>query len=256
VTDAGLRLAAAARLTTALRRSAPPSSPSLWRLDHRPGELIDRMAPLSFTWNGHRCDGFAGDTIVSALAASGVRVFSRSLKYHRPRGVLTASFHDPGCLVQVDDEPNVRGAHRRVEAGMQVSAQNAWPSLRFDVKAANQLVGRFLGPGFYYKTFIAPERLWPAYEAVLKRFAAGGRAATAPSRDYYDKRYAHVDVLVAGGGPAGMAAAVAAAAAGASVMLVEEEYELGGTCAGAASASSTCWASCAPRSRRRPASRC
>jgi sarcosine oxidase subunit alpha len=198
------------------------------RLDPRPGELIDRSTPLSFTWNGRRYDGLAGDTIVSALAAAGVRVFSRSLKYHRPRGVLTASFHDPGCLVQVDDEPNVRGAHRRVEAGMRVSDQNAWPSLRFDVKAANQFVGRFLGPGFYYKTFIAPERLWPAYESVLKRFAAGGQAATEPNRDYYDKRYAHVDVLVAGGGPAGMAAALAAAEVGASVMLVEEEYDLGG----------------------------
>ncbi|MDQ1517132.1 MAG: sarcosine oxidase, subunit alpha [Actinomycetota bacterium] len=209
-----------------LRNAAPPNPGR--RLDPRPGEVIDRSAPLSFTWNGRPAQGFEGDTIVSALAASGVRVFSRSLKYHRPRGLLTASFHDPGCLVQVDDEPNVRGAHRRVEAGMRVSAQNAWPSLRFDVKAANQLVGRFLGPGFYYKTFIAPERLWPAYESVLKRFAAGGRASAEPSHDSYDKRYAHVDVLVAGGGPAGMAAAVAAAAVGASVMLVEEEYELGG----------------------------
>ncbi|HEV7861229.1 MAG TPA: 2Fe-2S iron-sulfur cluster-binding protein, partial [Acidimicrobiia bacterium] len=203
------------------------TEPSL-RLEPRPGEVIDRSKPLSFTWNGQRHGGYAGDTIISALAASGVRVFSRSLKYHRARGILSASFHDPGCLVQVDDEPNVRGAHRRVEAGMRVSAQNAWPSLRFDLKAANQAIGRFLGPGFYYKTFIAPERLWPAYEAVLKRFAAGGKAATAHNRDYYDKRYAHVDVLVAGGGPAGMAAAVAAAEAGASVMLVEEEYDLGG----------------------------
>src|SRR5262249_23762930 len=45
---------------------------------------------------------------------------------------------------------------------------------------------------------------------------------------YYDKRYAHPDVLVAGGGPAGMAAAVAAARAGARVLLVEEEHQLGG----------------------------
>ena len=60
---------------------------------------------------------FEGDTIASALAASGVRVFSRSFKYHRPRGILSASFHDPGCTVQVGDEPNVRGAHRRVGPG-------------------------------------------------------------------------------------------------------------------------------------------
>ena len=130
--------------------------------------------------------------------------------------------------MQVGDEPNVRGAHRRVEAGMRVSAQNAWPSLRFDAKALNQTVGRFLGAGFYYKTFTRPARLWPAYEAVLKRFAAGGQVSADPPGDRYDQRYAHVDVLVAGGGPAGMAAAVAAAESGARVMLVEEEHDLGG----------------------------
>jgi len=198
------------------------------RLGPRPGEVIDRRTPLTFTWNGRPYRALAGDTIVSALVAAGEDVFSRSLKYHRPRGVLTASFHDPGCLVQVGDEPNVRGAHRRVEPGMRVSAQNAWPSLRFDVKALNQTLGRFLPPGFYYKTFIRPARLWPAYEGVLKRFAAGGRVAPDPPDDVWDQRYAHVDVLVAGGGPAGMAAAVAAAETGARVMLVEEEHALGG----------------------------
>jgi sarcosine oxidase subunit alpha len=198
------------------------------RLAPRPGEVIDRRTPLPFRWDGRPYTGLAGDTIASALAASGVKVFSRSLKYHRPRGILTASYHDPGCLVQVDDEPNVRGAHRRLAAGMDVRPQNAWPSLRFDIKAANQAVGRFLGAGFYYRTFMKPERLWPAYEAVLKRFAAGGRVAAVAGGDVYDKRYLHADVVVAGGGPAGMAAAVAAARAGARVVLAEEEPELGG----------------------------
>ena len=209
------------------RRLRPPAVTST-RLAARPGEVIDRAAPLAFCWEGRPYSGLTGDTIVSALAASGVDVFSRSLKYHRPRGILTASFHDPGCLLQVGDEPNVRGAHRRLAAGLDVRPQNAWPSLRFDVKAANQVVGRFLGAGFYYKTFMKPERLWPAYEAVLKRFAPGGTIPDSPPRDVYDKRYVHVDVMVAGGGPAGMAAAVAAAGAGARVMLVEEEPELGG----------------------------
>jgi sarcosine oxidase subunit alpha len=198
------------------------------RLAARPGEVIDRSVTVPFTWNGRPFEGYAGDTIISALAAAGERVFSRGLKYHRPRGVLTASIHDPNCLVQVGGEPNVRGAHRRLEAGMTVSAQNAWPSLRFDVKAANQSLGRFLGPGFYYKTFIHPPRLWPSYEAVLKRFAAGGRVSRSIPGGRYDKRYAHADVVVAGGGPAGMAAAVSAARAGARVLLVEEEQALGG----------------------------
>ena len=200
------------------------------RLEPQPGEVIDRDRPLRFTWNGRSYPGFAGDTIVSALAASGERVFSRSFKYHRPRGVLSASYLDPGCMVQVGDEPNVRAAHRRVEAGMVVRAQNAWPSLDYDVKSLNQVVGRFLTPGFYYKTFIKPQRLWPAYQQVLRRFAAGGvvAASEGPQPPSFDKRYAHPDVVVAGGGPAGMTVAVAAARAGAQVLLVEEEHDLGG----------------------------
>jgi sarcosine oxidase subunit alpha len=111
---------------------------------------------------------------------------------------------------------------------MVVSPQGVWPSLEYDVKSANGAFGRFLSAGFYYKTFIKPRRLWPLYRRMLRRFSAGGRVSAGPAQGYFDKRYAHPDVLVAGGGPAGMAAAVAAGRAGAQVLLVEEEYELGG----------------------------
>ncbi|CAN5808840.1 sarcosine oxidase subunit alpha family protein [soil metagenome] len=198
------------------------------RLGPRPGEVIDRAREFTFTWNGDEYPAYEGDTIISALAACDERIFSRSFKYHRPRGLLSASFLDPGCMVQVDDEPNVRGAHRRVEPDMVVSPQGVWPSLEYDVKSANGAFGRFLSAGFYYKTFIKPRRLWPVYRRMLRRFSAGGRVSASTAQGCFDKRYAHPDVLVAGGGPAGMAAAVVAASAGAQVLLVEEEYELGG----------------------------
>jgi len=202
------------------------------RLSPQPGEVIDRGASFTFSWNGRTFPAYPGDTIASALAACGVRVFSRSFKYHRPRGLLTASYLDPGCLVQVGDEPNVRGAHRLVAADMDVRSQDTWPALSFDVKAANELARRALSTGFYYKTFMSPGWLWPTYERVLERFAHGGVVGADPAYDgrpgRYDKRHAHPDVLVAGGGPAGMAAAVAAARSGSSVLLVEEEQELGG----------------------------
>ena len=198
------------------------------RLAPQPGEEIDRSRSFTFTWNGRAVGAYAGDTIVSALAADGERVFSRSFKYHRPRGLLTASYLDPGCFVQVGDEPNVRGAHRQAAPGLAVWSQNTWPSLRFDIKARGDLLAPFLGAGFYYKTFIWPRRLWPAYERVLQRFIHAGAVSPDTPRAIVDKRHEHPDVLIAGGGPAGMAAAVAAARAGAGVMLVEEEHWLGG----------------------------
>ncbi|CAN5321180.1 sarcosine oxidase subunit alpha family protein [soil metagenome] len=218
------------RLQTLRRRDVAPTMSR--RLSRQPGEIIDRTASLTFNWNGRTFPAYSGDTIASALSACGVRVFSRSFKYHRPRGLLTASYLDPGCMVQVGDEPNVRGAHRLVEPDMEVRSQDTWPSLALDIKAANELARRALSTGFYYKTFMSPGWLWPMYERVLERFVHGGVLGTDVSSvgrgGRFDKRYSHPDVLIAGGGPAGMAAAVAAARAGSSVMLVEEEHELGG----------------------------
>lgn len=200
---------------------------TMQRLSPLPGESIDRSDVRRFTWNGQALSGYGGDTIASALAASGVMVFARSFKYRRPRGILTADQHDPNLFVQVGAEPNVRAGHRLLVNGMEVESQTGWPSLRYDARAATRAVGRFLGPGFYYKTFMGPRPLRPMYQRVLRRFAAGGTVGDIEPR-HPEKRFAHPDVLVAGGGPAGMAAAVAAARAGASVMLVEEHHDLGG----------------------------
>ena len=106
---------------------------------------------------------------------------------------------------------------------------NAEPSLERDRLAINQRLARFLPAGFYYKTFMWPRRLWPRYEARIRAAAGLGSAPDARDAERYDKRYAHCDVLVLGGGPAGLAAADAAAATGARVILVDEQRELGGS---------------------------
>ena len=58
------------------------------RLPPRPSEEIDRGYTVEFTFDGRAYTAHPGDTIASALAAAGVGVFSRSFKYHRPRGLL------------------------------------------------------------------------------------------------------------------------------------------------------------------------
>jgi sarcosine oxidase subunit alpha len=44
------------------------------------GGRIDRRRPLSFTFNGSRHQGFAGDTLASALLACGIHLVGRSFK--------------------------------------------------------------------------------------------------------------------------------------------------------------------------------
>jgi sarcosine oxidase subunit alpha len=201
------------------------------RLPPQPGERIDRSAPLTFTFDGKPVRGYAGDTIASALLASGRHVLSRSFKYHRPRGELCGCGQCANSLVQVGERPSVRACGTPVEAGMAVEHQNAWPSLERDVLAlAGRSGGRFMQVGFYYKTFIKPRRMWPLYERVLRRAAGLGKLPQQQDERTWRTEYRrrHCDVLVIGGGIAGLSAALAAAQRGADVVLADDDVEPGG----------------------------
>src|SRR5687767_8765670 len=201
------------------------------RLSEQDGERIQRDADVTFTFDGRVVKALEGDTIGSALFAGGQRTFSRSFKYHRPRGLLCCAGQCPNCLVSVDGAPGVRACTEPVRKGMKVEHMNATPSLDFDVMRATDLVGGpFTPPGFYYKTFIRPRRLWPMYEKVLRHAAGLGRLRRSqPEREWRTEyRRRHADVLVVGGGAAGLAAAIAAAELGADVVLVDEGPEPGG----------------------------
>ncbi|MFN8159987.1 MAG: 2Fe-2S iron-sulfur cluster-binding protein [Solirubrobacterales bacterium] len=201
------------------------------RLPERPGERIDRSRAIRFTFDGKQVEAYEGDTIGSALHASGRKVISRSFKYHRPRGLLCCSGQCPNCLVEVDGWPGVRACTERVREGMEVSHMNARPSLEFDAMRATDIFGtRLTPPGFYYKTFIRPRRLWPLYEKVLRGAAGLGRLRRRQAHREWRTEYRrrHADVLVIGGGVAGVAAALRAAGMGADVVLVDDGPALGG----------------------------
>ncbi len=198
------------------------------RLQPKQGEVIDRSTTIRFTFDGVGYTAHPGDTVASALTAAGVKVLSRSFKYHRPRGLLCCSGHCPNCLVQIGDEPNVRACTRPVEAGMDVRAQNVWPSLNRDLLSLIQLGSRLMPVGFYYKTFIRPKKLWPLYEHTLRHAAGLGEVDLDTPPGEFDKQYLHTDVVVVGGGPAGIGAASGAAKGGAQVLLFDENSTLGG----------------------------
>ncbi|MDE1157898.1 MAG: sarcosine oxidase subunit alpha family protein [Neorhizobium sp.] len=205
---------------------------SSFRLDA--GGLVNRSDALSFSFDGKSFTGFSGDTLASALLANDQMLVGRSFKYHRPRGVVTAGSAEPNALVTVGAgaraEPNARATMVELHSGLSAVSQNRFPSLKHDFGAVNGLLSPFLGAGFYYKTFMWPKPFWEkVYEPLIRRAAGLGKVTLAADPDRYEKSWAHCDLLVVGGGPAGLMAALAAARAGARVILADEGFRFGGS---------------------------
>jgi len=197
------------------------------------GGRINRSVPLRFTFDGKSFTGYAGDTLAAALLANGIDVIGRSFKYHRPRGIVGHGAEEPNAMVQLgegaDALPALPATQIELFEGLVASSVTGWPSPRFDLAGAVGAFGRLLPPGFYYKTFMWPRKLWRHYEKLISRGAGMGRVHPEPDPGYYDKMNQHCDVLVIGAGPAGLAAARAAMASGARVIIADERSELGGS---------------------------
>jgi sarcosine oxidase, subunit alpha len=198
------------------------------RLPPQPGEIIDRKQMLDFTFEGRRYAAFAGDTVASALAANGVRLLSRSFKYHRPRGLVSLAGCEANTLVTVNGVPNVLAERHQLRHGDCVRAQNYTGSLAFDWNAWIGAFRRFLPVGFYYRAFHRPRGAWRVWEPIIRRMAGLGAVNVGAQHGYFDKAYLFSDVAVVGGGPAGLSAAIAAAEQGQRVILVDDNPVLGG----------------------------
>ncbi len=203
-----------------------------YRLEN--GGRIDRNRPVEFRFDGHAYQGFAGDTLASALLANGVSLFGRSFKYHRPRGIMAAGSEEPNALISVDRgagrfTPNLRATSVEIHAGLNAFSQNRWPSLKRDFGAINDRLGMFFPAGFYNKTFMWPRSFWEKlYEPAIRKMAGLGDAPTQEDPDIYASTYAHCDLLIVGAGPAGIDAALEAMGSNKRIILIDEQDELGG----------------------------
>ena len=195
------------------------------------GLLIDRRKPIAFSFENRAFEGFAGDSVASALAANGQWLLSRSFKYHRPRGVLSMAGQDANTLVQVPGEPNALADRRRISEGLSALGQNYRGALATDWLSLIDRFAKFLPVGFYYKAFFRPRGAWEKWAPLLRKVAGLGALDPNHQSEPHDKEYRFYDIAVVGGGPAGLAAALAAAEADAHVLLVEENPLLGGSLA-------------------------
>ena len=195
------------------------------------GGVIDRSRPLDFTFNNKSYQGYFGDTLASALLANGVRVISRSFKFHRPRGIFSSGVEEPNALLKVDygagTIPLASATTIPLVDNLSAESENCFPSVNFDL-------GRFLDytkplwpAGFYNKTFKWPS--WHTYEWAIRKTAGLTRLPDDLNQTQYRQMNIHCDVLIVGMGPTGLRAALEAAHQGKDVLITEKDTLPGGS---------------------------
>ena len=188
--------------------------------DERRGDAIELDV------GGRTARAFQGESVVAAALASGAKVLSRSLKYHRPRAFFCLEGHCGGCLMRIDGVPNVRACQHAAQAGTVAESQNAYPSADLDVLGA---VDFFFPRGMDHHTLMTGSSLLNRVaNKVVRQLSGLGKLPEQANRELPPVATYDVDVCVIGGGPAGLAAA-AAASKTARVLLIDDQLRLGGS---------------------------
>ena len=170
------------------------------RIKPLPTWRIRPDSPVTVRFGKRRFQGVVGDTVASLLYANGIRIFSRSPKYHRPRGLYSLDGECSNTMMNIDGIPNVVAENTAAVDGMRVRPQNLLGSLDFDLLGFLDKMRWAMPAGFYYRMFHKPEKLWPLALKQIRKMAGLGRVDPSdrfPGR--FDELYPSADVCVIGG---------------------------------------------------------
>jgi sarcosine oxidase subunit alpha len=192
-----------------------------------PAEDVARGKAIEFRIGDTTVRAFEGESVAAAALASGTRVLSRSLKYHRPRTFFCLEGHCSGCLMRLDGVPNLRACQAPCVHGSEAIGQNAFPSAEVDLLGA---VDFLFARGLDHHTLMTGSSvLNKLANKVVRQLSGLGKLPDAPAAEWPAVAERSVDACVIGGGAAGLAAATACARGGRSTLLVDDQLRPGGS---------------------------
>ncbi len=93
------------------------------RIEKHPILEFKRGKRITFQFEGKQVVAYENESIAAALFASGIKVFSRSKRFNKPKGWFCGIGKCSSCLMRVDGIPNVRTCVVPVREGMKVERQ-------------------------------------------------------------------------------------------------------------------------------------
>jgi len=177
---------------------------------------------IRFSLDGEAIDAHPGDTVAAALLRARITTFTRSIKYHRPRGPFCLSGTCGQCLMRVDGVPSLPACRVKVQEGMACERQNGPLGVEKDIFRAADFV---FGEGLDHHHLLTGSRVLGRVALEIARRLAGLGELPSQVQPPVAGELRTARIAVIGAGRAGLAAA----RAGGADLLVEREPRPGGS---------------------------
>ncbi len=180
---------------------------------------------MRISLDGEEIEAQPGDTVAAALLRAGVTTFTRSIKYHRPRGPFCLQGSCGQCLMRVDGVPSLPACLVEAQEGMACERQNAPLGAEKDLlRAADFLFSEGLD---HHHLFTGSRVLGRVALEIARRLAGLGELPARPQPPV-EGELRSVPLVVIGAGSSGLVAARVAAERGVRTLLLERGSAVGG----------------------------